>query len=238
MNWSKKEIETQEVYEQGACAVRLGRSQTDKGPRGECLVVLCVRAVVWTAPRWLRNGLLGLVDVVADHAAEDTADRGADDAALDLVAARRRADHRAGSGADGSVTLVVLHRHFTRLAGDRAAARSGARTRRAAAMRRGAGVGSGAGGAVRRRAGTRGDVARRGACSRRGIRAFRRGDAVERRVAALLGGERQIVVQRRVGRAIAVLAACSKCRRSDERESENFSGHGNLRWSVRPSATA
>jgi len=77
-----------------------------------------------------------LVDVVADHAPEDTTDSRADDAALDLVAARDRADHRTGARANGRITLRVLHdvTGARRRGCNGTAARAGTST--AAAMRR------------------------------------------------------------------------------------------------------
>src|SRR3954468_15683358 len=61
----------------------------------------------------LRRGLfLRLVDVVADYAAEDSANCGADQASLHLDMARRRADDGAGGGPDCGVTLRMLHHDF------------------------------------------------------------------------------------------------------------------------------
>src|SRR5437016_12593245 len=61
----------------------------------------------------LRWSLLLLVDVVADHAAQNATDDGADDAAFQLIATRRCADHRTRSRADRRVTLRVLDRDFS-----------------------------------------------------------------------------------------------------------------------------
>src|SRR4051812_48724940 len=58
----------------------------------------------------LRNGLFLLVDVVADHAAEDTTNGRADETTLHLVLAGHGTDHGAGTGADRRVTLRVLFR--------------------------------------------------------------------------------------------------------------------------------
>src|SRR5581483_4438248 len=88
-----------------------------------------------TVPSQLGHFLL--VDVVPNHAAENAAHRRADDATLDLVVARRRAEDRASRRADGGVTLRVLDDMPGARCGRRgaaarihgpAAARAGART--------------------------------------------------------------------------------------------------------------
>src|SRR6478752_5478677 len=61
---------------------------------------------VFRRPRRLRRTLY--VDVVADHAAEDATDSRADETALDLVAACRRANHCTRGGADRCVTTGML----------------------------------------------------------------------------------------------------------------------------------
>src|SRR5690349_13571300 len=75
------------------------------------------------------------VDVVADHAAMDSANRRADETALDLVAAGRSTENRPRGRADRGVTLGVLfddHRCRRRVIPRVASARSRRARRRAA----------------------------------------------------------------------------------------------------------
>src|SRR3569833_391263 len=134
---------------------RLKRRRTPAQPRGVRVLLGAQGSFAFRAQDGaaLRNRLFLLVDVVADHAAEDTSDRGADEASLLLVLAGHRANHGAGARADRRVTLGVLLRDGARLRRNRrraAAARTGAAARAAAgAARATSAAARRAGGAVR-----------------------------------------------------------------------------------------
>ena len=49
------------------------------------------------------------VDVVPDHCAKDSASRGADHSAFDLVPASHRTEDRTSACADGGITLHIQH---------------------------------------------------------------------------------------------------------------------------------